>query len=176
VDVPIPAGDQHSTSSADLIAAALAESRLTVTEFIEDLIGEPIVADKLGQSETSAGDENGLGVEAGHTLLRREVLLRGRRSLRPYVHAESWLVPDRLPQTLLERLELTDKPIGRVLVEEQLPYVRVEVVPIHQSDRSAYEVVYARHYRIELGNRPVMRIVEWFLNSLTPYLATETER
>jgi chorismate-pyruvate lyase len=172
----MPDGGHHSSSSANLIAGALAESRLTVTEFIEDLVNEPIVAEKLAQAEVSAADESGLGVEVGHPLLRREVLLRGRRSRRSYVHAESWLAPDRLPQALIECLKQTNTPIGRALVEQHLSYVKVDVAPIHRSNRSAYEAFYAREYRIDIGNRAAMRIVERFLNTLTPYLATKTGR
>jgi chorismate-pyruvate lyase len=176
MDALIPHRGDHSPTSASLVADALAQSRLTVTEFIEDLVGEPMMADKLAQFEVSAVDDSGLGVEVGHPLLRREVLLRGRRSLRPYVHAESWLVPDRLPGAVIERLTQTDTPIGRALVEQHLSYIRVDVVPIHSSNRSAYESVYARNYRIDIGNRPALRIAERFLNTLTPYLATKTGR
>lgn len=163
-------------NAANLIAGALAESSLTVTEFIEALVGESIVADKLAQFEAPARDESGLDVEVGHPLLFREVLLRGRRTLRPYVHAETWLVPDRLPRTVIARLKQTDTPIGRVLIEQHLSHIRVDIEPIHRSNRSAYESVCGRLYRIDIGKRPAMRIAEQFLNTLTPYLATETGR
>ena len=86
----------RSSQTADL-QRVLRESSDTVTQILEMLTGEPIVADVVRQYPIVAGDEQALGVSMGHPLIHRIAVLRGGASARPYVYAESNFVPDRLP-------------------------------------------------------------------------------
>jgi chorismate-pyruvate lyase len=141
----------------------------TVTSLIEHLAGEVVFADKLMQVETSAPERNGLDVECGHPLTHRRVILRGCRSNCPYLEAETWFVPDRLPTRVREQLEGTDEPIGRVLVRHHLPIVRSEVSAAPPVTKAPTDVLHARRYRIEIGGEPVIAVFEWFLVGLAPF-------
>jgi chorismate-pyruvate lyase len=164
-----------SRAPADVLIEVLAELRGTVTEFLEHLVQEPIFADKLDEFETTATNGNRLCVEPGHPLLRRLTVLRGRRSSRGYLCADTLLVMDRLPRETRRRLRESHDPIGRVIVDHGLSVERVNLTPIPLSpqDRQsniADEFIYARQYQIEFGGRPVIDVSEWFLSHLADLL------
>ena len=152
------------------LTSASLESQQSVTSFVEDLAGEPLFADKLLQAATSAAEDNGLGVEPGHPLVHRVAVLRGRRSRCPYVQAETWYIPDRLPAPVNKQLEETDDPIGRIFAQSHLPMVRTALRAALPVTQAPSDVVLARQYRIDSGGRPVMAVAEWFLGALTEFL------
>ena len=121
---------------------------------------------------------NGLEVEAGHPLLARSATLRGRRSGRSYLYAETTLVPSRLSDRFLHRLGSSRDPIGRILEEEGIAVTR-EPLPgpggsttsgPGRSGPDARECLLARTYRVDAEGAPVMVISEWFLDSLERFL------
>jgi len=153
----------------------------TVTARLEQLVGEPIDA-RVGSQETVvAPPSNGLEVEAGHPLLARSATLRGRRSGRSYLYAETTLVPSRLSERFLHRLGSSRDPIGRILEEEGIAVTRA---PLSGPDPSAVsapvwsgrdigECLLARTYRVDAAGAPVMMISEWFLTSLERFLSVQ---
>src|ERR1700677_479153 len=111
------------------LEAALARTGETVTAFIEKFAGEPIDADERYHTMTRAPTRNPLKVPDGHPLIKRTVVLRGRTSAKPYVYAESLLVPGRLPAVFFVRLETSADPIGRILTEEGITFTRSPLAP-----------------------------------------------
>lgn len=168
-----------SRPAATVLADALTEFRGTVTEFLEDLVKEQIYADKIMQVETAAASPNRLSLEGGHPLARRVAVLRGRRTSRAYLYAETLLVTSRLPLMTMRRLETSCDPIGRVIVEEGLTVARTSLAPIprpleHRLPKDALAFIYSREYRIDVGGLPVMEISEWFLPGLEDFLVHQT--
>jgi chorismate-pyruvate lyase len=164
-----------SDSAVALLVAALAAPTKTVTEVLEDLVKEPVTADKLDQVETTATDGNRLSVEAGYPLTRRVTLLRGERSSRLYLFADTLIVTSRLPRETWQRLEESTDPIGRVIVEDGLSMARADITPERRplGPRSlgfTGDFLYARRYRLDIRCEPVMEIAEWFLPDLTDFL------
>jgi chorismate-pyruvate lyase len=157
-------------SDADRLAAALQNSTITVTEFLEDLAGEPIDALVLSQDTTLAGDDNALGLAADAELMRRAVFLAGRESERNFVYAQSAIAVRRIPASVRRRLEVSRDPIGRVLVTHDLSFQREPLAePIVAEDVDGEveallrEAVWSRRHRISVGDHPAMVVSEWFL-------------
>ena len=88
-------------------------------------MGEPIDAYERHHEMTHSSTTDCLGVGPGRQLLKRTVVLRGRRSAKAYLYAESLLVPGRLPAAFFRRLETSVDPIGRILTEEGIAFTRV---------------------------------------------------
>lgn len=165
----------------DVLVRWLADPTTTVTEVLEELVREPVVAHKLDQAETTATTGNCLAVEPGHPLARRVAVLRGERSSRPYLYADSLIVTSRLPPKTWRRLAEGDDPIGRVIVEDALPMTRADVTlgrrPFEPRPPGlAGEPIYARRYRLDIRREPVMDIAEWFLPDLTGFLGGDRGR
>lgn len=159
----------------DVLTIALSDPQATVTEVLEGLVREPVLAHKLDQGKTTAAEGNCLGVEPGHPLARRVTVLRGERSSRAYLYADTLIVTGRLPSATWRRLTKSNDPIGRVIVEDGLPMTRVGVTPEQRSLQLrptgwTGEPIYARRYRLDIGPQPVMEIAEWFLPDLTDFL------
>jgi chorismate-pyruvate lyase len=172
---------EPSRPAVDVLVGALADPQKTVTEVLEDLVREPVTAHKLDQVETTAADGNRLAVEPGHALTRRITLLRGERSSRSYLFADTLVVTSRLPTETWRRLAEGNDPIGRVIVEDGLPMTRVDVTPEGRplASRSlgvTGEFIYARRYRLDIGYEPVMDIAEWFLPHLADFLSGDPRR
>jgi chorismate-pyruvate lyase len=170
-----PPARARCRSPVDVLTAALSEPGATVTEVLEDLVREPVVAHKLDQGETTAAEGNRLAVEPGHPLARRVTVLRGARSSRPYLYADTLIVTGRLPVGTWRRLARSNDPIGRVIVEDGLPLTRVGITPEPRSFGPPAtgwigQPIYARRYRLDIGSEPVMEIAEWFLPDLTDFL------
>jgi chorismate lyase len=158
------------------LRAALESTSGTVTDFLEQLVGEKVDAHTHHHEVVQARDANGLGVEEGERLLHRAATLRGRTSGRSYVYAESIIVVGRLPTGFWNRLETSTDPIGRILDEMGVAVTRQCIgepddVPRPNSDAKVDDYVLARTYRIDFGQAPVMIITEWFLKTLIPFLS-----
>jgi chorismate-pyruvate lyase len=161
---------QTSLSVSQQLARIVCEIKGTVTEFVEHLVGERIVADVVTQVESLAAENSVLAVQPGHRTFRRVAVLRGRRSHRSFVLAETTYVPARLPRNAQRELLETDEPIGRVLLANQLAFARVDLPSIPEPTRSPDGTLWARRYRLDLAGLPVMDITEWFLDTLAPFL------
>lgn len=157
---------------------ALESTSGTVTNFLEQLVGESIDAEAHHQDIIAAPPSNHLGVAPGEPLLQRAATLRGRRTRASYVYAESIIVTSRLPTTFCLRLESSIDPIGRILDEMGIAVTRKNLT---DSDGSVVcrptgaiklgDYLLARTYRIDSGQTPLMVITEWFLRTLNPFLS-----
>jgi chorismate-pyruvate lyase len=158
------------------LQAALDRTSGTVTDFLEQLVGEEIDAHTHRHDIVEAHNANGLGVEEGEPLLHRAATLRGRTSGCSYVYAESIIVLARLPTGFRHRLETSTDPIGRILDEMGIAVTRQGVggpdgVPRPNSDVMLGDYLLARTYHIDSEQTPVMIITEWFLKTLTSFLS-----
>lgn len=149
----------------------------TVTHLLEELTGEPLVADVVRQYSMPAEAPNTLGVGAGQTVTHRIAVLKGGVTMVPYVYAESAFVPARLPEAPRLQLEQTSDPIGRVLAAHGLAYVREESsasgpgAPLALDGTAAgasgaAAIVWSRAYRLTIDGFPVFAICEWFFRSV----------
>jgi chorismate-pyruvate lyase len=158
----------HSESSD--LQRILLDSPDTVTHLLETLTGELLVADVIRQSPTRASADNNLGVTAGETIIHRAAFLKGLTTDRRYVYAESLFVSERLPEQVRSRLERTNEPIGRVLIDhraklEREPLAQPERLAAHLGDYTS-EVVWSRAYRLLVDGAPTFAISEWFLRAV----------
>jgi chorismate lyase len=161
------------------LLAALESTSGTVTNFLEELVGESIDAEALRHDIIGAPTSNNLGVAPGEPLLQRTATLRGRISGSSYVYAESVIVTSRLPAGFCLRLESSFDPIGRILEEMGIAVTRENLAEPHLFDPTRPDAtakvgdyLLARTYRIDSGQTPLMVISEWFLRTLKPYLAS----
>jgi chorismate-pyruvate lyase len=158
----------------------------TVTHLLEELTGEPLVADVRRQHSRPAEAGNTLGVGAGQTVTHRIAVLKGSVTAVPYVYAESAFVPARLPDVARLQLEQTRDPIGRILAAHGLAYVREEspasgpgtpraLNPIGGGvagvagaggAADAADIVWSRAYILAMDGQPVFSISEWFFRSV----------
>jgi chorismate-pyruvate lyase len=167
----------RSSQPADL-QQALRDSSDTVTDMLELLAGEKIVADVVRRCAVSAVTGNALGVAPGQPLTHRIAVLKGVTSEQPYLYAESTFVPERLPQSAGLQLTRSSEPIGRVVVahgfrlsREELPGPELpELPPATAAGDDTTEVVWARAYLLLLDDRPVFAIREWFFRSVLDVL------
>jgi chorismate-pyruvate lyase len=138
----------------------------TVTAFLEQLTGEPIEAHERRHAMIEVDSPNSLGVHPGSPLLKRTVVLRGRRSARPYVYAESLLVPGSLPSAFFKRLDTSADPIGRILTEECIDFTRVPLPPpgprpalvVTDDELASNRCILARRYRIDVATTRSWRL------------------
>ena len=162
----------------------LLDSPDTVTHLLENLTGELVVAEVVRQYSVMAGQDNSLGVAAGHAMTHRISVLKGRNSDEPYLYAESTFVPERLPEVVSAQLERTSDPIGRVLVanglgmkREPLPQPEGAGADVPSTDvELASEIVWSRAYRLTIDGQPVFVIHEWFLRSVLDALDRHARR
>jgi chorismate-pyruvate lyase len=161
------------------LEVALARTSGTVTAFLEQLVGEPIDACERHHEMTRSSNTDCLGVGPGRQLLKRTVVLRGRRSATAFLYAETLLVPDRLPAAFFSRLEDSVDPIGRILTDEGIAFTRV---PLPRRDRfhasvhgdgppSLDDCALMRSYLVDVAGVPAMVISEWFLSTLQSFKA-----
>jgi chorismate-pyruvate lyase len=162
-----------TASGSSSLSRLLRDNPDTVTHLLEELTGEPLVADVVRQYSMPAEAGNSLGVGAGQSMTHRIAVLKGGMTLTPYVYAESTFVPARLPEAACLQLERTSDPIGRVLAAHGLAHVREEL-PASGSGTprvldvaaGASAVVWSRAYRLTIDDLPVFAISEWFLRSV----------
>jgi len=98
--------------AAHILERALSHTGGTVTALLETMTGEVIEAEVIEQAALLATIPNRLDVGAGHPLVRRQAILRGRTSRRGYLYAETVFVPDRLPEGVAQVLETTTARLG----------------------------------------------------------------
>ena len=98
------------------------------------------------------------------------MIIHGKYSHQLYVHAVSYFVPERLPETIRQRLDKQGESIGRILNDSKME-TRREILwfgihrPAHLpnaiSDHQHQEFI-SRTYRIITGEKPIMLINERF--------------
>jgi chorismate lyase len=159
---------------------ALCEFQGTVTEFLEDLAGEAIVAKVLSQRTTAATDGNELGLTVNDDVLCRSALLVGQNTESIFVYAESVIAVERLPSSVLIRLQSTTHPIGRVLTDEGITVQRIALPTPPRLPFGSPELelllgagVWPRRCLLMAEATPVMDISEWFLQSVQDSFARQ---
>lgn len=162
------------SSQPGALQRTLQDSPDTVTQILELLTGEAIVAHVVRQDAITAGADNALGVPRGQPMTHRIAVLKGSTSQEPYLYAESTFVPQRLPETAGVQLARTNDPIGRIVVAHGFRLTRVALPrpglpalpPAITAGEPAAEVTWARAYVLLLDDLPVFAISEWFFRSV----------
>jgi chorismate-pyruvate lyase len=181
----------HEGEAARLIDSDLAmlkrqlqESTNTVTEFLQELFGEVIVADVVRQHSIVASTDNDLNVAPGEAVIHRIAVLKGSRTRRSFLLAESLFAPDRLPGPVRSKLAEQVEPIGRVLIAHDMRLAREPLAqPEPFDERNIYsevdlasDVVWSRAYRLMMPGKPVFVIREWFLQPVLEALSRQVRR
>ncbi|GAB7145555.1 chorismate--pyruvate lyase family protein [Mycobacterium riyadhense] len=104
-------------------------------------------------------------------ILQRNVVLKGRRSGRPYIAAETLAAIDFLPPTIVTSLVTTDRPIGELLVSASLETLK-ELPEVWMGEHPSWGLptghansrleAVGRRYRQFIGGQPVITISEYF--------------
>jgi chorismate-pyruvate lyase len=143
----------------------------TVTTLLEAFAGETIRVAKLNQGyEEWDGRDPRLDLDIGRPVLRRTVLLQGADSGRNFLYASSFMVPERLPQPVIDGLLRTDTPVGTLLIQDRVETFR-EVLSVERESAASCAVHFgidpgddmiSRTYRVCARQRPIMLITEKF--------------
>jgi len=150
---------------------ALMVSDGTVTKFIEAYTLDPVEIIRLSQERYPLEDDHPwLEAEKNTDVMLREVAISGIYSNNLYVYGVSYIVPDRLPQDIRERLEVQGEGIGRILNDhrmetrrEVLWFGREKVSDLPREISSVYDGDFiSRSYRIIMGGKPIVMINERF--------------
>lgn len=148
----------------------------TVTKFIEASMLEPVVVSLVSQDRRRlAQADEWLEVEAGGSVVARQVVLEGGHTGTLYALAASMVAEERLPEGAKRRLRDHPGGLGRVLVEERMEthreilwYGRERVepdeLPAQARGRTDGNFI-TRAYRIIYQGRPLMVINEKFPSS-----------
>ncbi len=149
-----------------------------VGRILESYAGESVEAVKLEQFSAPFGEEiHALELGADDERLSRRVILRGSRTGRGLLYAESVMAVERLHPMVRSGLLSTSEPIGRLLAAARAETFR-EVLTSGTTPAGAVgghfgveetDEVFVRTYRIVAGGRPMMLITEkfpttWFLS------------
>jgi chorismate-pyruvate lyase len=164
------------------LEVALESTSGTVTDFLEQLVGESIDAHGCRHELIGSHDWSALRAGQDQPLLHRSATLQGRDSGRSYVYAESVIVTSRLPAGFGHRLETGNDPIGRILAEEGIEATRQALAEPHgfilagssEPPVAFSDYLLVRTYRIDdVADTPLMAITEWFLPALVPFLPSQ---
>lgn len=145
----------------------------TLTRILNVVADEQIVVEILNQQILNGGPKPAEVAEfAGSRVLRRNILLKGRKSGNPFVAAESLIAIDLLPARITAGLTGTDDPIGEVMNASTLETFKEEAkvwvgelpgwLELDGYDNPRARIV-ARRYRVIAGGQPVFVITEYFL-------------
>ena len=138
-----------------------------------NFLGRRSLTPKTGE-QTLHDDHHWLEASAGTRVLAREVLLRGKYSATVYAYAVSLLILDRLPERVIQDLDVEPAGLGRILLNSQLENRRdilwygrecVETLPDPIAAETGQDFL-SRTYRIVVGDRPIMLINEKFPTSM----------
>ena len=143
----------------------------TVTKFIEAYVMEPVMVKLLEQDTRELQVMHPwLDVDAGTSVITRQVVLEGKYSKTLHAYAVSLLVHDQLPEKVREDLKVHPQGIGRVLIENKLETRRevlwygrenLEELPDQVRQRSDGRFI-SRTYRVICSGNPFMLINEKF--------------
>jgi chorismate-pyruvate lyase len=143
----------------------------TVTEILEAQFWEPIKLIKLFQEKRSSTFAVPyLELKRGTDIIVRKILLQGNKTNTNYLYAESILVPEKLDAHLQEDLINTDKPLGRLMIEDKTETYReilsCQMEKAHELgeyfDHDQESNLISRTYRIFAHKKPIILITEKF--------------
>jgi len=142
-----------------------------VTEMLEAFYWERMSVVKLSQDQTRIEEENDdLEIDEGTSVIKREILLRGKESGINRLYASSILVPERLDRKMQDGLFKSKRPIGLLILEDRLETFREildcgnepdERAAVHFGLKPEEPIIY-RTYRVFANRRPIMLITEKF--------------
>jgi chorismate-pyruvate lyase len=143
----------------------------TINHILEAYAGEPVDLVRLTSTivqDTSRWQD--LGADEGERALERLSLMRGQTSDRVFVHAESVVLLDRLPEAVAEELVTEGTGLLMLLTKRRIGTFRETVSDWQGHDDEiaacfgipASEVLVARTYEIVIGGRPVAWATETF--------------
>lgn len=171
-----PAGRTGRLTGRDLaeLQRVVDDTPGTVTDLLEMLTGEPLVADVVRQGPVVLGSGNDLEAVSGDTATHRIAVLKGATTDQPYVYAETTFVGERLLEPARRQLAGSTDPIGRVLVAHGLHPDRESLAPAGEARGQApgavaalgSDIVWSRAYRLRIDGQPVFAIHEWFFRSV----------
>ncbi len=111
-----------------------------------------------------------MNAEKNTEVIFREVIIRSIFNQQLYVYAASYLVPERLPESIRKRLEIQGESIGRLLNDKDME-TRREILwfgsespsqlPNEIAEFENLEFI-SRAYRIFTKKKPIMLINEKF--------------
>lgn len=143
----------------------------TVTHILEACAQEPIGLVNLSQHERQCDSADPyLQLQRDEPVLVRSVLLRGMRSGRTMMYADSTMVLDRLEPSFAAAIREGNRPIGPLLAQGRAETFR-EILLIDEEpagpiapffDVDPESKVFLRTYRIIAGGQPLMYITEKF--------------
>lgn len=143
----------------------------SMTRLLEAYVGEPIQAVKLAQEIiTHAYLPDFFDLTEDSPILRREVLLKSAVSRMNLLHAESFIVLERLSMEIRESLFSSDTPIGVLLRRERVETFR-DIIDNRKVKAHALAAFFnldpaasliSRSYLITISQRPALWITEKF--------------
>lgn len=143
----------------------------TVTKFIEAYTMEPVEIVRIEHKTLPVSkDQPWLDLGKGTPVIFREVVISGKYSRTFYVHAVSMLVPERLPDSVRDQLQVQGEGIGHLLNGTDLETrreimwfgrERLKQPPAAIKDLFAGDFI-SRTYRIFTHGQPVALINERF--------------
>lgn len=143
----------------------------TLTEILEAHLLERIDLVKISERLLAAdAGGTGLGMAPDESLMERKINLRGARSGRKYVYAESLVLVNRLAPSFQTELLETTVPLGRLWRRHRLEtYKELVTIGTHAAgtfgthlDGARGAPVLGRTYDVFCARRLVMRISEYF--------------
>ncbi len=143
----------------------------TVTHILEAYARETLEVAKLSQSMGDWRDPDSEDPPARpEKVLRRSILLRGTKSRTNFLYAKSLIMANRLDPSVRLGLILTNKSIGKLLVENRTETFR-DIVSMCREPAGAQGAyfgidatapVISRTYHVVARQRPIMTITEKF--------------
>ncbi|HVE45663.1 MAG TPA: chorismate pyruvate-lyase family protein [Acidimicrobiales bacterium] len=158
------------------LARVLLTTDGTVTRIIEAYADEPVGVVKLVHELSDQGHGRCPELDLGHDqpLLRRTILLQGRRSGTNWLYAEALVAWDRLPPAVREGLQETDEAIGPLLADARVETWKEVLASGREPAGSCADYfgidpsacLLVRTYRVVSCQRPVMVVTEKFPTSI----------
>lgn len=146
----------------------------SINHILEAYAGEPVDLARLSSrmpADPSSLEQ--LGGNAGERSLQRFSLLRGRRSGRVFVHADSVVMLDRLPEPVGDMLLRSGASLLKLLTQHRVGTFRESIGEWEGTDDDVAahfgidpsETLVARTYQIVLARQPVAWVTETFPKS-----------
>ena len=166
-----PGIQEFNIDTLSVLQRILVTTDGTVTEMLAAMFLEPIELVKIAVAiAPSAAAFPALELDAGSTLMRRQVILRGSRSGTPYVYAEVAIAADRLALRLRDDLLEGRVPLGQLWISHRLetfkerPRVRQRLAGAlaQHLDVGEEDTLIERAYRTFTGGQPVFLVTEYF--------------
>ena len=151
----------------------------TVTDILRAYFQEPIAVVRLSHDPVRHAEVNrALEIQTGTPVIQRHSLIQGGISKRGFILASSTLVPDRLPQTLREKIAQPELAIGQAIQSSRVETYR-EILDItqlgddgqslygcHETEHQGVQYTLQRTYRIFIDKKPCIFICERFSDQL----------